>query len=157
MSVEFGKDPMDLFSVPVSQRDTKLSRVFAMDVRANAEKPGRSLAVVWDERASFVEGFENRYSYVVSFSESGNMAGNHFHKEKEELFYPLLGEFTVFFEDVQSGVREEIVMKTEDHEVLFVPKGIAHTVRAETDHAILLVVASAPNVEGDEFSHTVLP
>lgn len=78
----FGSDPMDVYSKSPGLTNTKFGQIFKMQVRENPDKPGRSVAVVWDERISLIKDFQNRYSYLVTFSGIGKIAGNHYHKYK---------------------------------------------------------------------------
>ena len=151
-----GKDPMDVYSKPIGVTKTKLTKIFKMKAREIPEKPGRSLVITWDKRLPLVEGFENSYSYLVTFAGKGNLAGNHYHKEKTELFTPVIGDFTIILEDIETKEREEITISTKDHPVVYIPKGIAHTVVADSDIAVLLVTASYPGTEGDEFPYKLL-
>lgn len=153
---KFGQDPIDIYSVPTKVEYTKLSRRFTMQLRAKPEKPGRTLGVLWDARRPLIKEFTNNYSYAVTFGKQGDVAGNHYHKEKQELFYPLAGDFTVFLENINTKEREELPLTTESHQVLYIKQGIAHVVCAKTDSAILLVTASSPGTEEDEYSYKIL-
>ncbi len=150
-----GNDPMDIYSTPIEINETKLSKIFTMKVRDTPDKPGRILAVIWDERSPLISGFSNKYSYTVKLKTVGNMAGNHFHKIKQELFYPIQGSFTVGLEDVSSKEREEIKMGANKNQALYFPIAIAHVIRAESDNAIFLIVASSPSILDDELPYRV--
>lgn len=153
VKLAFGKDPMDVYSKPIGITETKLSRMFQMQAREKPEKPGRSLSVVWDARIPLIGGFENKYSYLVSFTKKGNLAGNHYHRHKQELFIPVVDDFVIILEDVETKEREELTISTKDHSVIYIPTRIAHTVVADSDTAVLLVIASSPGTEGDEFAY----
>ena len=144
---------MDLYSKPISVKETKLTRIFQMQVRQKPEKPGRSLLVTWDARVPLVEGFENKYSYLVTFESKGNLAGNHYHEHKQELFSPVVGDLVVILEDIKTKERGELEISAKDHSVVYIPTRIAHTVVANSDIAVLLVTASYPGTEGDEFPY----
>lgn len=152
----FGSDPIDTYSTPIKVEDTKLSKIFIMAVRENAEKPGRALAAVWDIRVPLLPQFINNYSYTVTFKYAGNIAGNHYHKIKQELLYPISGNMTVGFEDINSKIKEEIKLETDKHQVLYIPTNIAHAIRSDSETAIFLVLASRPGVESDEIPYKVL-
>ncbi len=152
---KLGLSPIDKYSKPVSQKETKLATIFYMKARETAEKPGRALAVMWDERLPLVKGFVNRYTYTVDFSKAGKSAGNHFHKVKQELFIPIKGEFTIHLADVKSKKNEQIRVSAHQHAIIFIRTGIAHKVVAKSDVAVLLVIADHLNVEGDEFPYNV--
>lgn len=151
----FGDDPIDIYSSPVEIQKTKLSKLFILQPRETKEKPGRKLSVVWDARKPLVPRFANNYSYYVTFKTKGNIAGNHYHKKKEELFYAVNGELTVFLEDGHTKMKEEIRLLSTKHQALFIPKNISHMVRADTDNAILLVIATASGVTSDEFKYKI--
>lgn len=150
-----GKDPTGLYS-EFSVINTKLSKIFTMQVRESSGKPGRSITDVWNIRKPLLRGFENNYSYFVTFAGKGNIAGNHYHEKKQELIYPIMGTFTVALEDIESKEREEILLKTAKHQVVYFPTRIAHVIRAETEKAIFLVVATSWEIEEDVISYKAL-
>jgi mannose-6-phosphate isomerase-like protein (cupin superfamily) len=152
---DFGTDPLDEYSRPVSERATKLAKIFMLKERANPEKPGRAVSIVWDERLPLVEDFKNRYSYVVRFTEQNGKAGNHYHKLKQEIYYALHGEFTVVLEDVVTKEREELQLKAGDNQFIYVPVSVAHVVISQTDDDMLLVTASHPEISTDELPYQV--
>lgn len=145
------KNPSDVYSHPLSVTQTKLATLFHMQARENPDKPGRSLRVAWDKRVPLVKDFENNYSYIVTFAGKGNVAGNHFHKKKHELFVPIIGDFIVLLEGTVTHEKEELSLSTNDYTIISVKPSTAHSVIAKSDIAVLLVVASSPNVEEDEF------
>ncbi len=149
-------DPMDIYSKPVNETKTKLSRLFQMKVRETLDKPGRALGVVWDSRTPLVKGFENNYSYIVNFKVVGNAAGNHYHHKKQELLYPLLGSFKVILEDIQTKEREEIELNADQHQAIYFPPKIAHVIVAQTNPAIFIVTANYPASEEDEFPYKLI-
>lgn len=151
----FGDDPLDEYSKPISERATKLTKVFTLRERAKPEKPGRTVSVVWDERLPLVEDFKNRYSYVVRFTQQHGKAGNHYHKRKQEIYYALHGEFTVVLENIATKEREELHLKAGDNQCIYVPAFIAHVVISQTDDDALLVVASHPEASVDEMPYKV--
>lgn len=146
-------DPMDVYSKPVLIEKTKLSKTFHLKRREKKEKPGRSLSVVFDKRYPLLEDFDNNYCYFVTFYKVNDSAGNHYHKKKEELFYPIVGEMAVDLENIKTKEKEEIKLDAKEHKVLYVSKGIAHRVVAKKEGSILLVVATYPNSEEDEFPY----
>jgi dTDP-4-dehydrorhamnose 3,5-epimerase-like enzyme len=146
-------DPMNRFSFPTRAEDTLLGKKFQFDPRENPEKPGRSLRVIFDMRFPFVEDFSPEYIYSVTFDKSGSQAGNHYHRLKNEIFYPIKGKFEVHLESIEDLGKEVLNLNSENHEALFVKTGIAHKVVAKSSGAILLVVANAPNIESDEFPY----
>ena len=151
-----GQDPMDSFSLPSSATETKLGILFDLPLRTDPNKPGRSLAVTWDLRFPLVDGFRNTYSYLMRFDNVGSLAGNHFHKVKREIFYPVFGSFDVGLLDIVTGECENIVLSGLEPRFLFIRASISHAVVAQTVGACLLVIADAPNTAIDEFPKTVL-
>lgn len=148
---KFGPDPMDIYNQPISSYKTQLATVFQIKPRQSPDKPGRSLSVVYDQRLPFIEGFKNRYSYIVSFEKSGEKAGNHYHQSKQEIFVPVIGNFKIVLEDINTKVREELSLKSCDHQVMYIKPEIAHAVIADSEICSLLVLASFPNNQSDEF------
>ena len=150
-------DPMDRYSHPIETKNTKLTRIFIFERREKSEKPGRSLVVVWDERFPIIKGFIPHYSYVVKFKKAGNFAGDHYHEVKRELIIPLAGRFEILLENIKSKVWENIMIDADDSQskTVYVPPQISHTVIAQTDGAILLVLATSPNTQNDEFRYEV--
>jgi dTDP-4-dehydrorhamnose 3,5-epimerase-like enzyme len=152
---EIGSDPMDIYSYPVSQEKTKLATIFTIKPRESVDKPGRSLSVIWDKRHPFIKGFENNYDYVVTFEKKGEKAGNHYHHSKQELFTPVVGQIKIILENIDTKEKEEITMNSKDHQILYVPTNIAHTVVADSDICALLVIATFPNNQSDEIHYQI--
>lgn len=146
-------DPMDIYSQPRSEQETKLAKLFSLRPRQILQKPGRSLLVLWDYRLPLIQRFKNNYSYAVTFFFKGSTAGNHYHQKKREIFYPLLGDFRVMLEDIRTKQKEELAIKTMNHSALYIPTGIAHAVISKSDSAILLVTASRPSAQNDELEY----
>lgn len=153
--IEQFTDPANRFSFPKGVENTLVAKKFCFEPRENPEKPGRSLRVIFDARFPFVDGFHPRYMYSVSFEKAGNKAGNHYHVKKNEIFFPLSGQFEIHMARIKDGEKETVELSSENHEALFVESGIAHKVVAKSNDAILLVLASDPNVESDEFPYIV--
>lgn len=152
----FGNDPLDEYSKPVSERSTKLAKIFTLKERAKPEKPGRAVSILWDERLPLVEGFTNRYSYIVRFTEKGGIAGNHYHKQKHELYFAVHGSFKVILEDIDTKVREEHTLSEGDNTFLYVRPRCAHAVISNSEKDVLLVIASSPERVSDEFAYPVV-
>lgn len=150
---KLGPDPMDIYSQPINQEKTKLATIFEIKPRQTADKPGRSLSVVWDKRLPLIEGFENNYDYVVTFEGKGQKAGNHYHQSKQELFTPIIGRVKISLKDINNQETEEIFIDAKDHKILYVKPNIAHTVTSESDICALLVIATFPNNQSDEFPY----
>lgn len=149
------EDPMDKFSRPYKKIDHKLCTLFYIEPRKNPDKPGRELVVTYDDRFLIVPDFEMHYSYYVRFFKKGNSAANHYHEKKRELFIPISGSVTVTLEDSKTKEREMELLKHEDHPVLYVNSKIAHKVTANEDNSVLLVIATSPNNEEDEYRYNV--
>lgn len=147
---------MNTYSTPTEVIKTKLSQLFQMKVRENSQKPGRTLAVVWDSHMPLVKGFQNQFSYVVNFKVIGNTAGNHYHLRKQELLYPLIGSFKVILEDITTREKEEFELNANQHQVLYLPTKIAHAIVAQTNPAICLITATYPANEADEFPYKLI-
>lgn len=150
---KLGSDSSDYLSKSISDRTTKLTKIFEIPVRRNPEKPGRELIVVWDERIPLIADFENRYSYIVNFTKKGNIAGNHYHNNKRELFTPIMGSFKVVLENIETKEREEINLKY--GQILYIPPKTAHLVISNSKTASLYVSATYPNNEEDEFKYSI--
>jgi hypothetical protein len=153
--LRLGKDPMDTYSSPIEIKKTKLSRIFSMKPREIPEKPGRSLSVAWDSRIPLVPNFKNRYSYIVTFDGIGNIAGNHYHVKKEELFIPIEGRLKIMLEDRRTKEKEQITISAKEHKIIYIPTNIAHVVMADSNPAILLVIATYPDSKEDELKYNV--
>lgn len=151
----FGTNSIDTHSLPVSLTKLKFGTLFQMKPRESLEKPGRSLSVVWDERRPLISSFKNGYTYFVTFTQIGNLAGNHYHEKKEEIYFPVVGKFTVILEHPTTKESEKIVLDAQEHRALFVPKGIAHVVKSESDPAVLLVTATESTVDSDHFDYAI--
>ena len=150
---DFGKDPIDIYSKPINVKETNLTRIFRLQSRETPEKPGRSLLVTWDKRVPLVDGFENRYSYLLSLDKKGNVAGNHYHEQKQELFNAVVGDLIVILEDIGTKEREELKISAKDRTLIYIPTRVAHTIVSDSDTAVLLVTASSPGTENDEFPY----
>lgn len=149
------EDPMDKFSRPYKKIDSKLGSLFYMEARKNPNKTGRELVVTYDDRFPFISGFEMHYSYYVRFFEKGNSAGNHYHDKKRELFIPIHGSVTVILENLKTKEQEKILLKQEDHPILYINSKIAHRVISNEDDSALLVIATSPNSEEDEYTYKI--
>lgn len=151
--LEFGKDPMDQYSLPLASKTTALGVLFQLNPREKPEKPGRSLVVEHDSRKPLVPEFKLAYAYTVTFSATGNSAGNHFHHQKAEIMRPVAGSVTVKLEDPKSNAREEHLLNATSHQAIYVRPKVAHVVIAQSEPAVLLVLATHPNNEEDEFPY----
>lgn len=155
MLPEFGQDPMDQYSLPLDSETTSLAILLQLNARESPKKPGRSLVVEHDSRKPLVHGFEMAYSYTVTFSKIGNRAGNHLHRLKQEIMRPVVGRVRILLEEPDAKLREKFVLNANTHQALYVRPGIAHVVIADSNPAVLLVQATYPNNEADEFSYQI--
>ena len=83
-------------------------------------------------------------------------AGNHYHKEKEELFYCLSGQVSIILQHIDSKKREEIKISASENKIVFIPKMTGHVIVSKAPNTTFLVIASRPSVEGDEFLYKVI-
>jgi dTDP-4-dehydrorhamnose 3,5-epimerase-like enzyme len=141
---------MDIYSKPINEVETKLSKIFEMKPRKSDDKPGRSLSVLWDVRSRLIPEFENNYDYLVTFDKKGEKAGNHYHDSKQELFIPVVGQVKILLEDTNTKEKEEFTLNSKDNKILYVKPNVAHTVVSDSDISALLVIASFPNNLMDE-------
>ncbi len=130
-----------------------LGELFELKPRQNPNKPGRELYVVYDKRTSLVPDFEINYEYFVEFQNEGSVAGNHYHKLKREIFVPISGNFEVRLINITTKESEIINLNENDHKVLYVPSMIAHRVTSKNEKSKLLVLATSPNEDDDEFGY----
>ncbi len=144
---------MDQYSVPIAEERTGITKIFQIKIRKKSEKPGRTLTVVWDARRPLIKGIVNRYSYLVKFEKRGSLAGNHYHKRKQELFFAVNGDFLITLEDIETKKKEQISLRAKDDKMIFIPSRIAHVVVSTTKNAILLVTATSAGTEADEFTY----
>lgn len=150
---EFGQDPMDEYSLPLGSETTGLAILFQLNAREKPEKPGRSLVVEYDARVPQVSNFKTKYAYTVTFSEIGNRAGNHYHHQKAEIMRPVVGSVKVKLEDPATKVQEEHALNAASHQSIYVRPEVAHVVIAQSIPMVLLILATHPNNEEDEFPY----
>lgn len=144
---------MDQYSLPLDSKVTPLAILFQLNAREKPEKPGRSLVVEHDLRRPLVPEFELAYVYTVTFSATGNSAGNHFHHNKAEIMRPIAGSVTVKLEDPTTKVQEMHVLNATGRQAIYVRPEVAHVVIAQSTPAVLLVLATHLNTEEDEFPY----
>ncbi len=146
-------DPMDQFSIPIKDQETKLGHLFFLEPRNHPDKPGRSLRVIFDNRLPLVEGFVPNYAYTVTLKKSGSLAGNHYHRANAELHYPLTGTFEIHLEDPTTKEGEIFRLNSANHTVLLIKAGIAHKVISKSENSQLLVIATNPHINSDEYHY----
>ena len=124
-----------------------------MPVRKNKEKANRSLVVLWNNTKPLIKDFHNNYSYYVSFEKKGATAGNHYHNKKHEIIHLLVGECTVLLENIKTKEKEKFTLSAQTHNCISILPGIAHAVTANTDNAVIVVLANSPSTEDDEIAY----
>lgn len=145
------------YSKPVRIDINKLGHLYYVKYREASEKvPGRTFEVVYDERFP-VAHFNIKYAYVSRFLLRGATSGNHYHKEKEEVFTPLEGNFDVYLENINTKEKEKIQLDRLDGVNMFlhIPANIAHRVVCKEDKGLLLVLASVPSDYSDVIHYDV--
>lgn len=152
----FGANSIDQHSLPSEVQKLRFGTLFHMNPRQNDAKPGRVMSIVWDERKPLLPDFHNGYSYFVTFTEIGNIAGNHYHTKKQEIYFPVVGQMTVILQNIETKKTEEIILKAEDHRALLVPAGVGHVVRSDTNPAVLLVTTNSATEDSDYFEWQIL-
>ena len=133
----------------------KLGIMYELKSRKNPKKPGRELYVMFDKRKAIAPDFEINYYYVVEFFEKNNEAGNHYHKKKREIFIPILGNFQIFLEDPETKIREIYLIQEGENKALYIDSKIAHKVKSLDRSGKLLVLATSPNEDYDEFPYGI--
>jgi dTDP-4-dehydrorhamnose 3,5-epimerase-like enzyme len=144
---------MNQYSKPIKIEKRIIGSLFYLNPRKN--KPGRELVVDYDERFPLIDGFKNRYSYIVKIYEKGISAGNHYHHRKAEIMLPLEGKFEIFMEDIHSKEKDDFEIDSKDNIAFYVPTEVSHAIKLVSDFGIFLVVASNPEEEDDNIDYPV--
>ncbi|MDP3742247.1 MAG: WxcM-like domain-containing protein [Candidatus Micrarchaeota archaeon] len=147
--------PIEYYSKPLKIEKRKLCTIYHIKPRSKAVKPGRELIVAYDERYPRVNGFKTRYAYFVRFLKKGNAAGNHYHEKKNELMIPVVGDLTIKLEDIETKKKETIIARADKPVAVWVKPRIAHAVVAGKPSDIILVLASTPSADDDEFPYQI--
>ncbi len=148
-------DPNDIYSKPLKTKKLPLGTLYYLNPRRNPQKPGRELVVIYDKRFPLAKNFQANYSYFVKFLEKGNSAGNHYHKQKQEIFTAIQGRFIVKLEDIKTKKSFELTLDSEDYTALHIPPEISHKVTAAESNTTLLITATSPNSKEDEFPYKI--
>lgn len=88
------------------------------------------------------------------------VAGDHFHKEKEEWLIPIAGKMKIYLEDVNTKKRQEVVIDADNPEAIRISPQIAHAVENISEsQSILLEYAGKPfnPSEEDKFFYKTSP
>lgn len=121
-------------------------------------KPSRYLSVFDLAMISDQIGQKVEVVYVANL-DPGGVAGNHYHKEKVEMFTCLHGEVNVLLADLETGERAEVTLsadlESKDNVGLYIPANVAHAVKNQTGAIARLGVFAnhGPRVEGDDFEY----
>jgi dTDP-4-dehydrorhamnose 3,5-epimerase-like enzyme len=145
-------DSMEQYSKPLKVEETKLGIKYWLNPRRT--KPGRELIVTYDQRFPLID-FPLKYSHFVRFLNKGSVAGNHYHKEKQEIYVPVDGEFEVHLEDPITKEKEVINLNASDVVALYIKKKVSHKVVSKNDKGVLLVFASSPIKDDDDIEYKV--
>ncbi|MFH2063116.1 MAG: WxcM-like domain-containing protein [bacterium] len=135
-----------------------------IELPLDASKPERTLLSLDLPKLSATLGWPITVSYYVFFTAQGETAGNHWHREKRELFLCLQGELRVSTVDISTGrIERRILTSYPRHgerliRALYIPTGTPHAVRSLTPDSILLVLANQPpRTPEDDHEYTVPP
>jgi len=91
----------------------------------------KRLLLAQGELAQFYDGEEAiRYLAAIQFV-SGTTRGNHYHRQKQEWLYLVAGAVDLVVEDVETKVRETILMVTGD--LVYISPDTAHTFVVQRD------------------------
>src|SRR3989338_10784750 len=123
--------------------------VIDLDVRRG--KPGRYLTSFDLAVVARLLGAPVAWCYVNTMG-PGVVSGNHWHRQKSELFVCVSGVIDVYLAHPETGDRGEHTLVASDKpQGLIVPKGIAHVVKNRGEKfADLLVFATGEPRGGDD-------
>ncbi len=144
-------NPLNDYSIPTLVEDTKLGIKFTLNYRDS--KNGRIWIPLYNEQLPLK--FKVAFTYVSKIFEKNNESGNHYHKKKQEIIFPVLGSFEIYLEDVHSKDRELIVLDSKENQALFIPVNTAHKVISKEDQGIFVILASSPSAPEDELKYVV--
>ncbi len=125
--------------------------IITSENKIRPEKADRSLAVCFRKEDPIFRtiGFETNYIYNVCFP-SGAIAGNHYHKNKREIFHCPFGQSVmVVLENPETTERKTIILsnglRSKFIGLIYIKPGIAHAVRNLSSQDSSLIVFS--NIE----------
>lgn len=144
-------NPLDENSKPLKQETTKLAIIYWLNPRDS--KKGRLWMPVYDDRFPLV--FPLKYAYISKFLEKNNVAGNHYHKTKQEILIPLEGDFEIFLEDIVTKERESFAVHSEENKAVYVRTDVSHKIISKQATGILLVLASVNSTPEDEIEYVI--
>jgi hypothetical protein len=142
-------EDLEQYSLPLKEVNTELGTIIWLNSRQS--EPGRLFRPLGDIRHPLK--FPVEYIYLSDFSTVDNTSGSHYHKEKEELLFPLTGLFEVLLENIQTHQSETVTLDSLDHIALYIRPGIAHRIVSLEESGLLLVHASTPASLEDTFAY----
>lgn len=106
--------------------------------------------VISDSRGFFLKtmtGSErnlgNEFGEVyVTKALKGYSKGGHYHNLSNEWFTLISGEGRLVLQDIETLEIKEIVLTVSNPETIFVPFGVAHVIKSETDEGFMLLAYS---------------
>jgi hypothetical protein len=135
-----------------------LGIIYEFLIRApSSQVPGRSLWTLIDDRTPIFDGFHVTYAYVLDLWHKDTVAGNHYHKVKQELNSVCAGSVEYSLQDPKHPeIFESVILTapTENDTILrklFIRPGVAHKVRSLTDFSMFIDCATSPDSMEDRF------
>lgn len=132
------------------EKGRAMNKVIIEKLPDTKEVPG---AKRWEEeRGEFVQvAYQEEIHHVAAFEiRKGYTRGNHYHEEKEEIFYVFRGKIKASFMDMDTLQKEERILKKGD-KIRVMPR-CGHLFYGLED---ALVVEYSPQVYDKEDSHQV--
>lgn len=119
-------------------------------------KPNRVLSVFDVVEVNNILGKTFDTVYVNSM-EPGVVAGNHYHKTKEEIFACLFGKLEIYLEDQITKEKEMIILESGNPVLLSVKPGVVHAVKnISNEMAHLIVFSVGKPKEEDAFEYKII-
>lgn len=144
-------------------KENKLCIIFSSVNKRRPGKPNRSLVVAFRKLDELFKQLNMEVNYIYNVGlYPGATAGNHFHKNKKEIFFcPIGQEVEIVLMNPESGEKEIIRSKNtiEDEEAIlvYVKLGTAHAVTNKSKVVSGIMVFS--NIEeldeNDDFPHQI--
>lgn len=87
----------------------------------------------------------------LTTAKPGITKGNHWHRQKYELFYLVKGEATLYFKDLQTGEVLELSMNQNEPKVVQIPPGPLHAIKnTGKEDFYLLVYTDKKSMQVDQ-------
>lgn len=122
-----------------------------------SNRGNRWLSMLWPTDSEAKETFVPTYAYL-NYIGPNDVAGNHFHKIKKEIFCPF-GELELHLENPKTGKKQLLKISIGNkkfYEMIYIPPEIAHAVRNPTNQFVpLVVLANKPDSNEDSYIHKV--